>query len=530
MGNSYESFYIKCNIYLNLGVKTLFNKIVIIGSILLLAIFTMSLASASPDLNESATLTYDVDAIGSLNVENSIGSTISVENDDLESKLSEVENKEIISSDENDVKVSSVISGNSKIKSDNSKTFYNIQKDINDAPKGSVIKLSGTYVGEGKSIKITKDITIQGLGNGATLNAKKLSRIFHISGNSKVTLKNLKLINALEKERKGGAIYTTASNLNIYKCNFKENGALSAGDIYIAGGECNIKSSTFKKSYDYCRDPEEDMLDGYTFPEDYSSIINKGISKFYRCSFEEMAHVIYSSNNSSFNKCTFRDNSFSVLTLKGSNIIKNCKFTNNFAESYPDTGVHGISPYYYVVEIKSGKTTILNCNFIKNTARVIHNTYSATCKIVDSKFSGNYRYQSVDYKLIHITILNKGKLYITKNHKTTQYGRSTKNVIFGDSLKTTQYASPSKFTVKYNSKKTVNIKYYGSYYYSKAVLKVFTGDKYKTFKADKSKNGLFKFKIAGVSVGTHKFKFVLNIPSPKYYVKYGTLKIYKNTG
>ena len=467
----------------------MFKKGIFLISIFIFLVLSIGFASASNDFNETDVLSIDSGDADSL----------SIDNDNLNEL--QIDEKSV------DEKLGSDISGNTKIKTSSSKTFEDMQRYIDKSHNGDVIKVASNYVGTGKAIKIDKSITIQGTGKGATFDAKKLSRIFYITGNVKVTLKNLKLVNALEKERKGGAIYSTASKLNIYKCSFKNNGALSAGDMYIAGGKCTVKQSTFKYGYYYLENPEGDMIDGYTFPREYSSIINKGVSSFYRCSFMEGSHYIYSNKKCTFNKCTFKELAFSALTLKGTNTIKNCKFTKNYGESYEDSGVGGISPYYYIIEIRNGKTTISNSNFVKNDAKVIHITKSATCKLINTKFKDNYG-SEYGY-MIHKTVLNFGKLYITKDKKTTKHIPKGHELL-GDSLKPVPFTSPSKATISFNSKKTVNFKHYGKYLIgARAKLKVWTGKEYKTFKSQKPVNGVFKFNIRGVNVGTYKFKLII---------------------
>ena len=75
------------------------------------------------------------------------------------------------------------------------KSFNDIQKAVNSAKANDVIELNGTYTSSGKEIAVKKSLTFNGVGD-ATLDAKKLSGIFHITKNVTVTFNNIRFINA----------------------------------------------------------------------------------------------------------------------------------------------------------------------------------------------------------------------------------------------------------------------------------------------------------------------------------------------
>ena len=492
----------------------LFKKGLIITSFLLLLVLAIGFVSATQDLN-----TTDSEPI--LNTADDKQEVGIDENSILTNAQDDVK-EQSLNNDANNA-ISSVLK-DKDVKSASPKTFATIQKKIDSAKKGSVIKLSGKYTGSGKAIKIDNSITIQGTGKGATLDAKKLSRIFYIAKNTKVTLKNLNLRNALSKSSGGGAIYSKASNLNVYNCNFRNNGADEAGDMYIASGQCNVKISTFSQAYPYSHYGDDHYYDGWYAPP-IASIINKGETTFHKCSFTNMYNVLQSSGKVTFTNCNFKNNGGGVMMLEGTNTIKNCKFIKNAAgehvDAYPDM----------IIEVSQGKTSIIKSKFIDNTDEVIEVMDGATCKIINCKFTKNYSKNYYGYHYGSVDVDFNGKLYVTKNKKTVKYT----DIWLGDLLKPIPYATAPKFTSTYNSGKILKIRYFDGGYDKKynVLLKVFTGKKYKVFKSKMLKNGISKFKITGVGAGTHKYKFFVRLyeehdgySKEDYYVKYtGKLKI-----
>ena len=126
---------------------------------------------------------------------------------------------------------------------------------ISRADPGSVVYLPNDYkftTGSSSNLGITigKNLIIDGQGN--TIDANKLGRIFYISGNN-VTLKNINFKNALfSGAAGGGAIYFTGTYLTIENCTFESNrnthSSKGGGAIYGAYRPLaliNITNSTF---------------------------------------------------------------------------------------------------------------------------------------------------------------------------------------------------------------------------------------------------------------------------------------------
>ena len=484
----------------------LFKKQGFIVLIFLIFILSIGFASAADDFNESDTLNSDLD------IEHAIESVY--EGNEIESSVEIEDGPGDVLSDDAEIEVKKAsVSQNNVVSASSSKTFADVQTMVNDAKSGDVLKLSGTYTGSGKAISIKKSITIQGTGSGATLDAKKLSRILVISDNVKVTLKNLNFKNAFSDKYDGGAIYSKAKNLNVYSCNFNNNHAYDAGDIYIAKGTCVVKSSTFKKGSGFVED-----FDGWDM-HGVGCIVNKAKSaSFYKCSFSGYVNAILSYNKISFKNCVFKNNQRYVLGLKGTNTFTNCKFANNKAFHYYDPD--------HIIQIKSGKTTFSKCRFVKNSNYVVEISEKATGVFKKSTFKNNFEKSSNGFN--YGTISNKGKLLIVKDKKTTTI---TKKCIIGDHLKVIPYALAPKFTTSYNSGKIFKFKYYSIYSPDDVVLRVFTAKKYKSFKSSLAKDGSVKFKLNGVAVGSHKYKFyVVHLYSEGNKLvlyKKGTLKITK---
>ena len=116
-----------------------FKQFLLISSILLVFFISFSMVNAA---------------------DNSINQTLS--NSDVETELTiSSESPEILNSDIN-------------------KGFDDVQKSIKNAKDHDIIVLEGNYTSRGKTINISKSVTIEGSSNGATLNANSKSNVFYI--------------------------------------------------------------------------------------------------------------------------------------------------------------------------------------------------------------------------------------------------------------------------------------------------------------------------------------------------------------
>ena len=107
-------------------------------------------------------------------------------------------------------------------------SFEDLEKEINNTQDVLVLNKSYSHSGNSTSgILINKTITID--GNGFTLNANNLSRVFNIVADN-VVLKNIVFINGKNIAQSndlinngGGAIYWQGSNGTLINCAFKDN-------------------------------------------------------------------------------------------------------------------------------------------------------------------------------------------------------------------------------------------------------------------------------------------------------------------
>jgi len=129
-----------------------------------------------------------------------------------------------------------------------SKTPGGLKKTIENASNGDTIYLeNGVYSGkENTGLRIHRSITISGKGSNVVIDAKIKDNIFNIAPDTKVTLKNLKLING-KSTGHGGAIYSQSS-LIVSSCNFNNNQARKSGgaiSIHDSDGTLTVSGSIF---------------------------------------------------------------------------------------------------------------------------------------------------------------------------------------------------------------------------------------------------------------------------------------------
>lgn len=178
---------------------------------------------------------------------------------------------------------------------ENTKTFCDLSKEIEDAPDGSVINLTSDYVydsGDKSGIVINKSITIN--GNNHKIDGNSQSRIFRtFEGN--ITLNNLILINGYSNH--GGAIYndnTIILNNVIFKNNHaEEGGAIYSGfdshreDIQTCINNC-IFDGNFAKSgasiyvFSVYHSPDdEDIDDDSDYNDSYDDLNGSDFNESY---------------------------------------------------------------------------------------------------------------------------------------------------------------------------------------------------------------------------------------------------------
>ncbi len=146
---------------------------------------------------------------------------------------------------------------NSDVSNNHAGTFGDLQKEINNASKGSILTLNRDYYGAfGNRVQLNKDLTIDGQGHTIDcLNAKGCSAFYSNSGN--IVLKNIKLINGHnDNVNNGGAVYISGSaQYTIENCIFDNNWANKYGGAIYNGvnKQLTIINCTFNsnKAADY---------------------------------------------------------------------------------------------------------------------------------------------------------------------------------------------------------------------------------------------------------------------------------------
>ncbi|UJP65277.1 YDG domain-containing protein [Mongoliitalea daihaiensis] len=124
-----------------------------------------------------------------------------------------------------------------------------LRQVVADAPAGSMITFSGvtTVTLSTTEIILNKNLTISG-ANEVTINGGGNSRIFNITGNPTVSLRNLTFTNGLEDL--GGAIFNNSSNLEIISCLFENNQAnQKGGAIYNNNASPRITNTFFAENH-----------------------------------------------------------------------------------------------------------------------------------------------------------------------------------------------------------------------------------------------------------------------------------------
>lgn len=356
-------------------VKIMFKDKLFLVSMLVLLMLTIGFASAS-----QASDLYDAS-------DNTSDSSLEVENSE---DLSASDDGTGLTQASDDGPLTSTVKPSGK-------TFANIQTAVNNANAGDVIELDGTYTSSGKTIAVKKSLTFNGV-NGATLDAKKLSGIFHITKKVTVNFNNITFINA-----KDGAIFADSEGyvervpvkVNIDGCSFKDNYRdWSGAAIYaFTSGLCKVTNSNFTNNYvkepgKNIKHPSSDAGAIYAYnleTVNCSFINNHAQSCGGAISFEESAKItdcFFKGNYANTGGAIYGSKVNLVNTIFESNYIKiihdsfdycggavyagtvnaiGCTFTSNSA-GY--NGGKGGAIYAYNVDVT-------NCSFDKNTANLV---------------------------------------------------------------------------------------------------------------------------------------------------------------
>ena len=193
--------------------------------------------------------------------------------------------------------------------------FDEIQSQVDQAKDNNTIELNGNYIGTGNQITINKSVRIQ--GNGATLDARNLSRIFLISADN-VVLENINFING--KEIAGGAIYCTGSNCKILNCNFTSN--IAEGAVGSSGGAIYGTNTLYCIACNFINNRADD---GGALAFIYATV---------RCNFTNNIADLSDTND-----IAFFDEAY------------NCKFSGSLENCVDDPSKVHNGPYLYVNDV-----------------------------------------------------------------------------------------------------------------------------------------------------------------------------------
>ena len=289
-------------------------------------------------------------------------------------------------------------------------TFDDVQSQIDGIDENGTVELEGIYEGSGKPIKIEKSVTIQGKGEGATLDAKNLSMIMNITAD-RVTLNNLKFVNGFYNyegyvaDYGAGSIHWNGDYAKLCNVTFiNSHSASDGGAVKWYGAHFYIADSTFTKCYIDFHDwsvgsggslyleGENVTIDGCEFTDnlqgtnecEFASAIASKVNnlRILNTNFEKL-HMVYSlvsitQSNCEIINCTFRNitlsdkknnNAETVVVSNVNNVsISNCTFDNGLAY-YAKGTVDNIRSS---VEITSSNfVKIDNCQFINYSGRYL---------------------------------------------------------------------------------------------------------------------------------------------------------------
>ena len=202
---------------------------------------------------------------------------------------------------------------------------------------------SGTYDLSNKTITITGNVTINGLGSGKSrpvLDAKNKNRMFEVDKGSTLTLKNLILTKGRETGR-GGAIYSEGT-LNIDNCDLIANKVSGHGNdggaIHSQYGSVSIKNSMFVRN--------TAINDGGAI-DSYNSRLS--ITKSY-----------FNKNHASKGGAISYFNGLNADRNRNKLAIEDSRFTENTGKGESSSGG--------AIDISNADVIISNCIFTKNTA------------------------------------------------------------------------------------------------------------------------------------------------------------------
>ena len=429
-----------------------------------------------------------------------------------------------LNSTEVDDRCDVIVSIDEKALSDNTKTFKDLNHDINDNTK-SKIYLKSDYTFNSKNdsnfvegIKITRKVTIDGKGH--TLDGNNNARIFMVK-NKNVIFKNITFINGKvgydANEINGGAIYGYSTCIN---CTFKDNYAVNAGAMHNGtardctfinngasywGGAMyygSVYNCTFIDNYaDYggalwfCFACENCYFES-NFASLYGGAVNTApvvncrfidnyakyggaVYMYMHYDFEDTLNSIFMNNSAVYGGAIYvdRDDAFDDDDYAA----LNCNFINNKADyggALYDADAKNSNFKNNSAKIKGGALyggAICDCKFSNNYANSTQNNYYNTKTLSPSKLSSNKinaLYKS--NKCLSVKLTANGK--VIKNAKISIKINDDVRNLFTDSngkvKMSTKYLLPNTYYAKIEYQG--NSKIFKSSKVSKIVIKKLT--------------------------------------------------------
>ena len=364
--------------------------------------------------------------------------------------------------------VSASDEANVNLTAGDTKSFDDIQHEVDKASQNDVINLNGHYQSSGKEIKVTKSLTFSG-SDDTVLDANHKSDIFYAPKRVSLTFKNIQFLNSKEF-----AIGTNSNlgdfDVHIINCSFKNSGNIA---VSTYGANLIVEGSRFENN--------EQAIQEYTYPltvknctfiaNSYcaiqagdaevsdSSFISNGISDFKmgaiyannlkvtRCEFTnnsawEYGGAIWGSDHGSVEiyESNFTDNRATYLGgaiyLDNTRLFADkCRFINNSASN-------GAAIYALKSDLN-----VYNSSFTKNSADSAAIYSSAVSNFKNTTFDNNTRFTIVASKLSLINCNSKsmtfdGWVCLDDNLTKTDFIKITLNNIF------TYYQSGKTLTIK----------------------------------------------------------------------------------
>lgn len=347
-------------------------------------------------------------------------------------------------------------------------TFTDLAIDIKNADDTLNLKRDYAYSSDDSiykdGITINKKITIN--GNGKTIDAKSLARIFKIEENLNITIKDLILTNG-HSDADGGAIYLSNSNLTVIDCTFNSNDANTGGAIYAYESNVVLNHNRFFKNQIGIECAGGDLIARKTNVELFNNIFEdsyaggggslqllmngkEGVTAtlidnvFKNCTAKYAAGFFYSSLPTTVINCTFENydgSEYGGVVVDNDLNIYNSVFRNSFDLQGGALSLHGVSKNSNVINctfennrastyggaiLCEQKLTIHNTDFINNTAGAdggaIYVSGNADNSVFWADFENNFANNSGGAIYVSESILNSLFSGNFNNNQANNYG------------------------------------------------------------------------------------------------------------